>query len=1343
MSLATLAARISKSDRRRHAARPAPRPLRRMLNALLSLASETRDILYRAIDVTPGDARHRRTGAAHCRRRRGHFFESLLFRETPRYSIVPWRHAALECLESRVLLTGNPVANNDSYVMAYYAGGSVSGPGVLANDTDPNPGATLTAHLVTGPSHSTSFGLNSDGSFHYATYNTFLGQDSFTYYVTDNFGYTSNTATVTLNVEYSVSATTDLTKQVAIDPLDTGVQILGSANGAPATPQNLSLAYDSVAGQPDTVIEGFFQVNTMTAIPDTPTGTLTVNGVQQPATYVNLQGMNGSNVDLSYQVDTSALPTGRYPYSLTLSSPNMTAPATISGAVNVVNDANSPVGKGWDIPGLYHVYPNNVQGVPAGVLLATGVDGQGWYFTQGSGNSFTSPHGPLAFDTLTSVTGGGWQLVDKFGNTFNFNSGGFETSRVARNTETDTYNWSGNNLVSIVDPFSRTVNIGNAGGQLSSVADFAGNVWTIAHSGANLTSITEPNPGGGAPVFQFGYTGNYLSSETDPNGNVYGFTLDAHHRLSGTSLPGGGSTSASSEQSMAYGGPTQQGAPNVTPSGNVVTTVTDANNNTTSLQTDVFGNPLVATDPYGNKTTWQRDANGLVTQLTEPPPVPGDAAPVTNYTLDGMGNVTSATGAHPSYGTYVFNTFGEWTGFTNSQNDVWTRSFDTHGGLLQTEDPLQNIVSYTLDAFENPLTMTTPAPNNAVGTVTTAYAYDPYERRIKTTWADNSTRLVGYDVDDRPTSTTDENGHVSKTNYDVLGRVVSTVDALNGVVAQTLDKDGNVLTTTDQMGNVTQDFWNARNELIKQILPDPDGSGPLTSPVWQWSYDADANRLTQTDPMNRVTSWTWDKLNRMTQETLPDPDGAGPLTSPVITIGYDALSRKTSEQDPLGTTTWAYANTDVSQVTSMTLPDPDGSGPLTSPVWTYSYDTLGRKYQTTDPMSHAQTASFDADGRTTSVLDNLGHGPTYAYGHGGELLTTTDSLSHTTSDQYDSRYRLIQTTAADGGVTQITLDPAGNRLALVDPAGNKTSWTVDALNRPVTETNSLGTTTTSYDASSDVTSITDADGRVRDFAYDNLHQLTAENWMSGNTIVASMAYAYDLAGQLTSASDPNSAYAFGYNNDGAVLTGDNTATPNAPHVLLTSTVDLMGDRTSLAATIAGTADFLNSYSYDADQRLTMVQQQQQTGGNTVAPKEIDYAYNASGQFTAMVYYNYIGTGPRTDVATGAFSYDTGARLTGLAYTSNGGANSIDAFGWAYNAGNLVTSFTSIDGTASYSYLWPTQPPTTFFSEWAEAVIEKGRAQPVSSKNVGGDRRHRSMRPAENSLAQRVHEVVLL
>ena len=61
----------------------------------------------------------------------------------------------------------------------------------------------------------------------------------------------------------------------------------------------------------------------------------------------------------------------------------MAAPATMNGFVNVVNDSASPVGKGWNIPGVLRLFSNSVSGVPAGMLLAPG-DGSSWHFTQGA-----------------------------------------------------------------------------------------------------------------------------------------------------------------------------------------------------------------------------------------------------------------------------------------------------------------------------------------------------------------------------------------------------------------------------------------------------------------------------------------------------------------------------------------------------------------------------------------------------------------------------------------------------------------------------------------------------------------------------------------------------------------------------------------------------------------------------------------------------------------------------------------------------------------------------------------------------------------------------------------------
>jgi VCBS repeat-containing protein len=71
---------------------------------------------------------------------------------------------------------------------------------VLTNDTDRNSGDTLSAVLVSGPSHVASFALNADGSFSYTPAANYNGTDSFTYKAKDPSGAESNTAKVTLTV---------------------------------------------------------------------------------------------------------------------------------------------------------------------------------------------------------------------------------------------------------------------------------------------------------------------------------------------------------------------------------------------------------------------------------------------------------------------------------------------------------------------------------------------------------------------------------------------------------------------------------------------------------------------------------------------------------------------------------------------------------------------------------------------------------------------------------------------------------------------------------------------------------------------------------------------------------------------------------------------------------------------------------------------------------------------------------------------------------------------------------------------------------------------------------------
>ncbi|MGH7135279.1 MAG: hypothetical protein ACREHD_06025, partial [Pirellulales bacterium] len=427
--------------------------------------------------------------------------------------------------------------------------------------------------------------------------------------------------------------------------------------------------------------------------------------------------------------------------------------------------------------------------VPAGLLLSTG-DGGAWYYTQNEDGSFASPNGPFAFSTLTVVSGG-WQLVTHEGITFNFNSSGYLTIRVERTGETTSYAWSAGELTAITDQFSRPVDLSYNSGLLSSIQDLAANTWTIAHSGTDLTSITDPDPGNGegAPVWQYAYSGNYMSSEIDPNGNQASFTLDSFHRLSGTDLPGGASTAGTSEQDFGYGSTNSSDPANLTLAASVTPTSTDANGNQSGYQTNAFGEVTSETDPYGDSETVQRDANGLPTVITLPPPATGEANPVTDIYYNSTGDETYATGASPTYGTFTYtaDSFGQWATFTDSLGNEWVRTFDASGNILTESDPSGAEVSWTYSTYGLPLTMTMPAPNDAVGTVTVTYHYDTDDRLVEIVWPDNTNEQIGYNADDFETSYQDENGNVTTVGVDVLGRTVSVTNPAGGVTSTTYD----------------------------------------------------------------------------------------------------------------------------------------------------------------------------------------------------------------------------------------------------------------------------------------------------------------------------------------------------------------------------------------------------------------------------------------------------------------------------------------------------------------------------------------------------------------------------
>ncbi len=201
-----------------------------------------------------------------------------------------------------------PTAVADSYSTNEDTPLNVAAPGVLGNDSDPDTGDTLSAVLVSGPSHAAAFTLNADGSFGYTPAANYNGPDSFSYKARDAKGAESAPVTVSITVN-------------AVNDPPTAAADSYSTNED--TPLNIAapgvLANDS---DPDTG-------DTLTAV--------LVTGPSHGILTLNADGSFGYAPAANYNGPDS------FSYKARDSSNAESSPATVSITVNAVNDAPTAV----------------------------------------------------------------------------------------------------------------------------------------------------------------------------------------------------------------------------------------------------------------------------------------------------------------------------------------------------------------------------------------------------------------------------------------------------------------------------------------------------------------------------------------------------------------------------------------------------------------------------------------------------------------------------------------------------------------------------------------------------------------------------------------------------------------------------------------------------------------------------------------------------------------------------------------------------------------------------------------------------------------------------------------
>jgi RHS repeat-associated protein len=768
---------------------------------------------------------------------------------------------------------------------------------------------------------------------------------------------------------------------------------------------------------------------------------------------------------------------------------------------------------------------------------------------------------------------------------------------------------------------------------------------------------------------------------------------------------------------------------------------------TSSAQVDALGRTVAIVDANGNETDYVRDRKGQIIQTIYPDGASSqnewdeagsriktsdEIGRTTQWSYDARNRPTQAFYPDGSSSRSRFDALGNVLAATDVLGNTSHFVYDSAGHVVQAIDALGQNSLRTYDSLGN-----LKSETDRRGAVTTT-TYDLRNRVSQVRGPDGQIRTIDYDPNGNVTRETlyDFNGlgeipddprtapaaavRTEQVGYDVIDRVIQRVDPLNNSTVFTYDTAGRLKTTQDALGHARSINYDGAGRVRTEILPDPDGPGPLSAPVTTYTLDAVGNVLATTDPLIHTTSSVYDSRNRIVRSF----DAAGF----VHMFGFDAAGQLASETDELGQNT-EYSYDSLGHRIRVTQPDPDfADGMQRGPITSWVYDSAGHVLSQSDPLGRVTSMQYDALGRESSRVlpDPDGPGGLPAplvrsrYGAEGGLVQSIDQLGRSTFTIFDSSGRAVQVIEPDpdgagplpSPVHSSAYDAVGNRIRTSDTLGRETQFQYDAaghLTRTIhPDPDGSGplqapTTATSYDAVGNVVAVTDPLGHTATFLYDNLNRRVRETQSdpdgAGPLVAPFHVYTYDGVGdQLTSADATGATTRFEYdslNRLKRIIDPRSAATSYA--------YDQVGNR------IGVTDPDMNSTLFDFDRLNRTVRETNSLGGsrsvvldavgNTLSETDRNgrvrqFTYDGLNRITSeqwmnggsvarAIATNYDAAGRTQSVSDPdssiAYNYDALDRPISISITGNAGGPSV-TWGYTYDAaGNLATRNETVDG----------------------------------------------------------------
>jgi RHS repeat-associated protein len=887
---------------------------------------------------------------------------------------------------------------------------------------------------------------------------------------------------------------------------------------------------------------------------------------------------------------------------------------------------------------------------PAGVITAYSYDASGNLLTTTLDGYTGNPSSPIAPENLVeesraydpaghlaSVTNvvGAQTSYTYFGNS-QVASSYVVLPGVSGKNDVTTYAYDGaNNLVSETKPGGLVINTAyNAGTQIvSQTEDPAGSDISVTAKydrDGNLTS--ESRTGGGVTQTA---TATYNSADQEMSqttGNTGGgagaggltttFTRDERGLVTSQTDPDGNTTQIENDEA---GRPVVQVAPAMLTQDGLGDPAVMASPVTTTGY-DTFGDEADESDAEGKVITTSYDADGRETAVTNPSYTPpGSTKPVNGTTktaYNNLGEETSTTDPLGNVTTMSYDQLGDLTSKTDPGGGVSTYTYDPAGEQTSVTDPTGARTQATYDGFGELVTSTDIVRQNTSAAYTTSYNYDD---------AGNLTSEIS------PTGV-----RVSGT-YNALGQQVSATDGAGNIASFTYNLDGDLAKTTLPDGTAAVTSFDLAERPVSQSYLNPAGTVLRTESV---GYNGDGDPTSETDFLGNTSTATYDAIGLRTSQTEP----VSASKNITVSFGYDLNGDETALTGGNGNTTYTAYNS-LGLPAQTTEPSTAAYSSVADTTTTDSYDANGELVNQAQPGGVQVSDTYNANGDLTGQSGSGASAPTasrtFSYDADGRVLTAATAAAGTAgsfgyqaptseSFSYDDR-GLLLAAAGSAGSSSYSYNGSGQQTSVTDAAGTS-SFTYDSAGRLATDADaaSRATGTYSYNNLDQVTQIAYGAGNdTQSFGYDSLHRLNSDVLKTASGAqVAAIGYGYDADDDVTS------------------MTTAGLATAGGGTAMVTNSYgyDEAGRLTSWTATPAGGSASTTSYGYDNDGNLTS------SGGVT-------YTYDARDELISDSNGNSSAYSANGDLISQTSSANSETRSTSDAYGQQITDNSVSSYEW--------------------------------------------------------------------------------